>query len=186
MKKHSPIIDSYIRILTFIITCGLLNTLGLGERSQEYQMHYECSMEKLIVKGYNVRISDVNRIKCVSESIEIFALQELLIDSNIDKTGYGVQLSLISPLIKINGTRSIKLSGKSGKKHSPSKAIDGVGDGRHGKPGNPGISSGSFMAIGKRFLFEGQLKLYINGGDGGAGQDGGDGTKKQKFLYILE
>lgn len=177
MKKQYPIIDLYIRFLTFIVTCGLLNTIGLGEFSQSDRLQSVCSMNKLTVKGYNVKISDVHKIECSAKSIEIFALNQLIIDKDIDKTGLEVQLSLIAQTFIIKGTRSIKLNGISGGERLPPKASVGVGNGRHGKPGNPGVSGGSLMAIGKHFVNDEQLKMYINGGNGGAGQDGGDGTK---------
>lgn len=99
-----------------------------------------CSSDKLVAKGYNVSISVVLNAKCLEKVkfVEVFALNYLFIDADIDKTGQRIQLSLIAPTWRVVGERKIILDGEAGGEYYLSYASGGIGSCRHGKPGNPG------------------------------------------------
>lgn len=85
----------------------------------------------LIVKGYNVKFSDVVD-RCLTmytnvKFVKVFALNNLFIDADIDKKGKKVQLSLFAPKWYIIGKRTIDLSGADGEPHPEIKAIDDNG-----------------------------------------------------------
>ncbi|XP_031631115.1 uncharacterized protein LOC116345674 [Contarinia nasturtii] len=141
------------------------------------------SNNTFIAKGYNVKICDivhaVNQFsKFDVKYIKVFALNNLFIDSDVDKKGLKVELSLIAPKWIIIDQRKIILSGYDGKPHSELEANDDdgtKGGGSHGLPGLPGGPAGHILAIGNEFIDGRNLKIYIDGGKGGAGQNGGNG-----------
>lgn len=101
-----------------------------------------CSANKLVVQGYDVKISSVVNASCFGKVkfIEVFALNNLCFDVDLDATGRQVQLSLIAPIWIIIDERQIILNGKNGDEHKSAYAPDGIGNFRHGKPGKPGES----------------------------------------------
>lgn len=130
--------------------------------------------KKLVAKGLNVKISDVLKAPCMKEAIyiEVFALNKLSIDADIDKSGKQAQIILIAPAWEIRGNREIKLSG------IPLKVNETAAtEGKHGSPGNPGQSSGSIFTMGNTFSNDRHLKILVNGGDGGPGLPGANGLK---------
>lgn len=144
-----------------------------------------CSSQKLVVKGNDIKISDVLNVTCIKNSkfVEIFALNKLIFDADINKTGQNAEMSIIAPTWEIIDERKIILDGKKGKSHSSIKASDGIGSFRHGKPGLPGGSGGCFFGIGNDFINGANLKIHINGGLGGPGQNGAKGLSI--FISIL-
>ncbi|XP_031625107.1 uncharacterized protein LOC116341903 isoform X2 [Contarinia nasturtii] len=126
---------------------------------------------KLVVKGYNVKIKDIDNISSEAiKYVEIFAINNLYIDADIDKTGQNAQITFIAPNWHVIGDRQIILNGEDGKSHSESHA-DGE-EGTDGKPGNPGGASGNFFGFGHKSFNDEYLKMYLRGGNGGSGQDG--------------
>lgn len=101
-----------------------------------------CSPEKLIVKGNVVKISDVLNVTCMGKAnyIEMFALDKIIIDADIDKTGQNAQISLIAPTWEIVNERKIILNGKIGSSFASVNASNGIGSFKHGKPGKAGGS----------------------------------------------
>lgn len=149
------------------------------------KFRYKCSHNKLTVEGFDVKIKDTLKIDCIYNAtfIEIFALDRITVDENIDKLGLAVQLSMIAPKWEVLSERVITLDGIAGKPHSNPKAFNGVGNGRSGKPGQPGSSSGRFFGVGKTFNSDAFLKITANGGNGGVGQDGGEGMNNCYKLF---
>lgn len=140
-----------------------------------------CDAGKLLAKGYNVKISDVVKAECwpSAKTIDIFALDTVYIDMDIDKTGAGVQLSIIASTWEIVNEKQIILNGEDGKPHPVAQAPNSVNireSGKIGEPGLPGGSSGHFLGIGRYFSNGPHLKINANGGTGGPGQTGGNGT----------
>lgn len=144
------------------------------------------SSGKLIVKGYNVKLSDVVRMQWQNDSklIEVFALNNLFIDANLDKAGQRAQITFIAPNWYVIGDRTIDLRGPDAQQYTEG-AKDGVGkpeNGYQGKPGKAGGPGGLFFAIGNQFYNDKQLKVEISGGTGGNGQDGGRGWYQLSFI----
>lgn len=138
-----------------------------------------CLPGKFIAKGYNVRMNDIVFHPCFdnAKDIEVMAINKLFLDANITKTG-SAKLSIISPTWEIVGNITINLSGLNGESHEPAAAPDGSYSSRNGifgKPGKPGMTSGSIFYIGKTFINDQNLEIILNGGKGGPGQHGGNG-----------
>lgn len=141
-----------------------------------------CSPAKFTVKGYNVKISDVISMPCMRNAkiIEIFAINILFLDADINKSGAEARLFLAAQIWLIIGNRRIILSGPSGRVHNPQTAADGQSEldmhGRDGLPGNPGVSSGHITCFGEAFVNAEKLQIHLDGGKGGPGQHGGKGS----------
>ncbi|XP_065208861.1 uncharacterized protein LOC135837494 [Planococcus citri] len=141
---------------------------------------YSCDTNKLAVRGQYVKLSEVLSIQqknCKEPKfIEILALNDVFIDTNLNKTGEEVQLAIVAPKWNIQGTKKITLEGKPGEAHKPTKAKFG-NPGSDGLPGLPGGPGGNFLGIGETFMNLQGLTVSVKGGKGGPGQDGGDGGK---------
>lgn len=139
----------------------------------------ECSSDKIVVKGVNISIQEVlyEYEDCMNEAkfIEIFSLNVLNIDADIKKIGQSAQISFIAPTWIVDGERKIILDGLPGEPHLSATAFSGIGEFRHGKPGNPGGSGGCFFGIANEIINETNLEIHSNGGNGGPGQHGGRG-----------
>lgn len=146
--------------------------------------------DTFVVEGYNVKISEVMQ-KCPNKVkyIKVFALNNLFIDTDVDGTGKKIQLSLIAPKWYVIGDRKIILSGKDGEPHAEPKANDDTGHpstgGKHGLPGNPGGASGHFMGIANEVIDGQHLVIHINGGKGGPGQHGGNGSLNLNRFFLI-
>lgn len=143
--------------------------------------------KKLIVKGYNFRLSSViMKSKCWDSAkfIEIIALNTLIFDKSIEKVGQKAIITIIAPRWEILNHVEINLNGKSGDDYNSAAAIS-----KSGKPGAPGGSGGIFFGLGIVLLFtsENNTLFFADGGNGGKGQDGGTGdTDSLIFVIILE
>lgn len=145
----------------------------------------KCSSDgkHLIVEGFNVRISDVLQSDCwgIATEIEVFALNKLFLDADIDRAS--IYLSIISPVWEIvlndEQSRRIKLIGNDGEVYSSHAKR-----GEHGVPGMPGSRGGQFFGIGWA-INDHRLEINVNGGKGGNGQDGGQGTCQSIFQTFL-
>lgn len=151
------------------------------------KMFFKCTA-KLTVTGKTIKISDVLVIPCYDYThlIEVFALNKLIIDVDINKTGKGAQISLIAPAWEISGKRKIILDGAPGKEQLDANARSGVGlkkNGEIGKPGWPGGNGGGFLGIGDKFINDRNLEIHVNGGKGGSGQHGGNGSTHFCNIY---
>lgn len=140
-----------------------------------------CSPGKILVKGYNVKVSSYIEMECPGELkfIEIFAANNLFIDADIDKRGQQVQIFFIAPFWEIIGNRTFILDGIDAERILPNQALNGnvtSVDGKIGIPGKAGGSAGCFLAIGQKYINDENLKVLLNGGKGGHAQNGGHGT----------
>ncbi|XP_065208846.1 uncharacterized protein LOC135837483 [Planococcus citri] len=175
-RQNVTVDKSKLIYLKTVLNLGLQNILS-----------YSCDSNKLVIKGTYVKLGDVPDIqnrecKVRPKFIEIFASNKVFIDSDLDKTGEEVQLSVIAPAWYIQGSRTIRLDGKPGEPHYSEKARDGVkrGDsGKDGLPGLPGGPAGNFIGIGETFKNLQELTVSVRGGDGGPGQNGGNGKYGQ-------
>ncbi|XP_065208845.1 uncharacterized protein LOC135837482 isoform X2 [Planococcus citri] len=175
-SRNVTVDKSKLIYLKTVLNLGLQNILS-----------YSCDSNKLVIKGTYVKLGDVPDIqnrecKVRPKFIEIFASNKVFIDSDLDKTGEEVQLSVVAPAWYIQGSHTIKLDGKPGEAHYPAKAYDGVNRGDSGKdglPGLPGGPAGNFIGIGETFKNLQELTVSVRGGDGGPGQNGGNGKYGQ-------
>lgn len=146
----------------------------------------ECSFDRIVVKGVNISIQEVldENEDCMNEAkfIEIFSLNVLNIDADINKTGQSAQISFIAPTWIVDGERKIILDGEPGEPHLSLTAFGGSGEFRHGKPGKPGGSAGCFFGIANEIIDGMNLEIHLNGGDGGPGQNGGRGWNFQSYF----
>ncbi|XP_018020421.2 uncharacterized protein LOC108676795, partial [Hyalella azteca] len=144
------------------------------------RLHALCQSNKLTIKGGYIRLSEVivEIGNCKQNRTEIFALNKIFVDENLNKEGEKFKLVMIAPTWEVIGRRTINLSGADAPPHNPRKASDGEVDGRRGadgRPGLPGGPAGSFFGVGTTFLNGNMLNIMANGGNGGDGQDGGNG-----------
>lgn len=143
-----------------------------------------CSSDKFVVRGYNVKVSDFINVTCKVKFMEVFALNKVIFDANINKTGEKVQLSIMAPTWDIVERTRIDLSGAPGQGHPNITDDENTkyhmgrrsAKGKSGLAGNPGNAAGHLFGIGKHFINEKLLEISVNGGKGGAGQDGAPGN----------
>ncbi|XP_039282280.1 uncharacterized protein LOC120350940 [Nilaparvata lugens] len=137
----------------------------------------------LIVRGYLVRLSEINSEKLVREhcnntklkEVGLLAVDTVFFDEDTDDIFKGVNMVISAPKWKVIGEkRRIVLSGEDGSK-MPGNPY--VADSKDGAPGLPGGSGGSFFGLGYEFSKGEDLTIESNGGRGGPGADGAKGEK---------
>ena len=135
----------------------------------KHKTDYSCEGNTLSLNGSFVMLRELKKINCSNTFTRIFSLSKVFIDDDLIWIGRKTKLAIASPFIEIIGNRKVDLSGKIANSLDPES---------YGKPGNPGGSSGSFLAIGKEFVGNhGNLVILTNGGRGG---DGGRDEKEIK------
>lgn len=146
------------------------------------KLEFSCtsSSEQMIVKGYNIRMSDVVKNECWAQAknMQVFASNKLFIDCTINKTGAEANLFIFAPTWEVVGGPKIILDGKAGEPHQNSSAKSAQftsENGMNGSPGLPGGPAGHFFGVGKQFINSEHLEIHANGGKGGPGQHGGNG-----------
>lgn len=147
------------------------------------------SATRMEIKGNIIKISDIIRDKeCwqMATIFEIFALDTVVIDASIDKTGKQAQMTIIAPKWRILGENTIALNGEHGKNMADENAENGdqrgaPQSGKDGKRGLPGGPGGNFFGIGAQFVNGHMLKIQSNGGNGGRGQNGGIG----RYFFLI-
>lgn len=110
-------------------------------------------------------------------SLEVYALNTLFIDQDLNTLGAKLALSIVAPKVEIIGTRNINLNGKNGEVLQ--KAADGSSLGSHGQDGisgKVGGSAGSCFIAASSLVRGENLSIKANGGNGGNGQQGGNGA----------
>ncbi|XP_055850800.1 uncharacterized protein LOC129915338 [Episyrphus balteatus] len=177
----------YRKIKTLILNQFQLKHLGSIFSAFLSELEFSCqsSSKPMIVKGYNVRMSDVVKIECWSEAtnIQIFALNKIFFDSTIDKSEKDPQFFIIAPTWEVFGRQKIVLDGKPGISHEKSRAKSSSfnsENGADGLPGLPGGPGGNFFGLGEEFVNAEYLEIQSIGGKGGPGQDGGKGANGTK------
>lgn len=142
---------------------------------------------RLVANGTIILLSKIVKSTCWPDAkfIDIFALRKVFIDTDLDKRGQRVNLTIISPIWEVVSNQAVlfSLEGKNedltvspGKNGSSSKDKR-VRDGSNGVNGLAGGSGGNFLAIGDTFLNGKLLKVDVSGGKGGTGQSGGSGKR---------
>lgn len=144
-----------------------------------------CSSNKLMMKGNFISINEmIKRANCWTtvKFIDIFALNKVFIDADIDNRGQNVSLSIISPIweiVPLNGNkRYFHLTGKNASfVMGPAKngSVRIRRDGEDGLNGIPGGDGGNLLGIGQLFIDDEHLIVDTRGGNGGFGQIGGNG-----------
>lgn len=193
LDQLSPNIYTSIQHL-FVNTFKVKLLQSVWGQSMQKLTHNCQNGTHLVVKGFNVLLSDVFQLDCfgTAKYVEIFAANKVFIDIDIDATKSSQYVAIVAPVWNIvvnkrNSKRIINLSGRNGEameKARPSVDFPNNNDdrsvltytrrGEHGKPGELGGPAGQFFAIG-HLSDESRVEIIIKGGNGGRGQDGGDG-----------
>lgn len=179
--------DIYNQVKNMTVNIYKLNAIKeVLDQTMNSHNKYQCSNEKLIIFGYFVWISQVVDIECMKQAklIEIYAMNTVFVDTDIDKTGKNAQIIIVATTWFVDGYRKIILNGVAGEAHD-SNEIDSFSVSVNGKPGKPGGSAGNFIGIGNKFYTEDQLEIHVNGGNGGPGQNGGKGKNPLKNFHAL-
>ncbi|XP_037048165.1 uncharacterized protein LOC119082696 isoform X2 [Bradysia coprophila] len=144
-----------------------------------------CTAAELVVKGYNIKMSEVVNVQCQAATTKIMAVNKIFIDANINKVGHH-QLQIIAPTWEVVGQRVFELNGRNGANFdgSPAGVASGVA-GPPGQAGKPGSQGGHFFGIGNTFINGQTLRVISNGGTGGNGGDGRDGQWKKSHINKL-
>lgn len=158
-------------------------------------MVFSCPSDRLIVKAYVISISNVVALECWSKAkfIDIFALNKVFIDADIDKSSIRAEMSIIAPTWEVISPKTgqqrhyFNLEGDHGTEYTSAakKAPKDLATGEHGLPGLPGGPGGSFLGIGNSFINGETLMINVGGGEGGGGQKGGTGKKIDKLFLDL-
>lgn len=169
--------DIYKLVENMTINSLKMNAMkSLLNQTMKGYIKYECSKEKMTIFGYYIKLSDIFSIPCVKRVrfIEVFALNAVFIDADIDKTGEKAQITIVATIWHIIGVRKFILNGKPGEPYASQNS--GSTNGNNGKPGNPGGTAGNFIGIGETFINDKNLEIHVNGGKGGPGETGQHGT----------
>lgn len=146
---------------------------------------YDSTDNRLTISGSRVQMSNVVKHKDWNDAvfIDIFAIDEIVFDANIDKSGKSARITILAPNWNVPSGAEIILDGKKAEDYSkPADNGIGVGvKGHNGKVGKPGGSAGHFYGAGVSFKNIKHLSISANGGKGGTGQTGGNG----KILKII-
>lgn len=133
-----------------------------------------CTPNALLIKGFNVKMSDMIHVQCPANVIKLMALNRIFIDVDVEKTDK--QIQIIAPAWEIFGQRKINLYGLPGTNYNspPPKVAHGK-PGTPGQPGRSGQQGGHFIGFGDTFINSQSLTITSTGGRGGDGQIGGNG-----------
>lgn len=154
----------------------------------------ECSANRIRVKGDFISIRHVieTAADCWANAtkIDLFALNTVFIDADIDKRDENVNFTIISPaweIIPSNQTRQILLIGKNITEELP-RAQNGISSIEHNRNGTKGMqgirggAGGNILCIGHWFINDQQLRIDLSGGKGGPGQIGGNGKQEREKI----
>lgn len=146
----------------------------------------DCDSNILLVKGYNVLLSNVIQSSCfkTAKTVQILALNKVFIDANITKNLADKPLDtiIISPIWEIMQNTELNFNGTNAKTVEPAQSRTNGGDGAPGSPGGPG---GQFIGMGQMVTGESQVNVYIRGGAGGDGQPGEKGEMKTSNINFF-
>lgn len=176
------------KILNFLLClyfCVLVTTISTSEEGQnQNNITIECSPNVLVVRGNMINMSEILNVSCLEKVklVEIFAFDTFFLDADFIRTEKNSELAIIAPKWEIIEDRKIVLDGHQPKQFISDFAPFGIGKFKDGKPGKPGGSGGHFIGIGQEFIHGSNLEIHVNGGEGGRGQFGGNGTKL--FIFI--
>jgi len=131
------------------------------------------SADSLCLSGILVGISDVlARLSPAIRKLELYAVNTLFVDADMDMSGRAAVVKMIAPYWKIMGDRkTINLTGAAG-----NQGAGGTQAGADGSPGLPGGNGGNFYGKGVVFDNLRNLTVVTLGGTGGRGGDGSQGA----------
>lgn len=168
----------------------MLKALQAVWSSSMSEIMIECAAgasNRIRVKGDFISIRHVieTASECWSSAkqIEIFALNTVFIDADIDKRDENVNFTIISPtwqIIPSEQPRQILLIGKNISEEWPiaqNGSITNNPNGTRGMQGIRGGAGGNIFCIGHWFINDEHLRIDVSGGKGGPGQIGGNGKQ---------
>uniref|UniRef100_A0AC35G419 Chloroplast protein-transporting ATPase n=1 Tax=Panagrolaimus sp. PS1159 TaxID=55785 RepID=A0AC35G419_9BILA len=148
---------------------------------------------KLEVQGHKIFASNVyDEIKEKIEKngniteIEIWVKDDLILDTDLTFKGKSLILAANNRIVVPNPV-ICDLSGKDAPKLNTEPAADGIspgGDGKNGKDGIAGESSGNMVICTKLIEGEEKLTVVLNGGNGSNGQNGGNGANGEDGVGV--
>ncbi|XP_059468499.1 uncharacterized protein LOC132192518 [Neocloeon triangulifer] len=116
--------------------------------------------------------------KLSASEIVLMASEKLFVDGDISLLN--THLKFFAPEVEIIGVpRKMHLRGESGKSvlGKAASCVRGISEASNGMKGNAGYSSGTFTLFALNIKNGHLLSVQTEGGDGGAGQTGGDGCE---------
>lgn len=150
----------------------------------------ECTENRVRVKGDFISIRHAMAADCWSDAkqIDIFALNTVFIDADIDRRDENVNFTIVSPtwqIIVAEQPRQILLIGKNISEEWPLAQNGSIENeknrnGTNGMQGIRGGAGGNILSIGHWFIDDEHLRIDVSGGKGGPGQFGGNGKQQQK------
>lgn len=189
----------YVQVQHLLVNTIKLKLLHAVWRQSTQNASYDCLSDRthLLVKGYNVLLSHAIQDDCFKDAkhIQIFALNKVFIDADVTKfiANKTLDMAIISPTWEIidignRANRILNFEGMIGESMTRAESSTNYPDrafgreilkfperGQDGKNGHPGESGGQFLAIGRSIMGQSQINLFMKGGRGGMGQDGGYG-----------
>lgn len=168
----------------------MLKALQAIWSSSMSDMTIECAAadHRMRVKGDFISIQQVMEVATkddcwrMARQIDIFALNTVFIDADLDKRDDNVNFTIISPawqIIAAEQPRQILLIGKNVSEELPAASNGTVKNERNGANGTQGIrggAGGNILTIGHWFIDDAHLRIDVSGGKGGPGQIGGNGN----------
>lgn len=139
------------------------------------------------IRQFNDKVSAMDDCWTKARQIDMFALNTIFIDADIDKRDDNINFTIISPtwhIIPAEQPRQILLIGKNVSEEWPvaqNGSVTSERNGANGKQGIRGGAGGNVLNIGHWFVNDEHLRIDVSGGIGGPGQVGGNG--KQNILY---
>lgn len=177
-NRYKDIQDAYKAIQDMDLNTDKLNLLRTVWAQSRQPVRMECQNHTLLVYGYNVLMTDVVSNACfkTAQRLEVFALNKVFFDTRLTKPS--LDMAVVSPIwetIESAHYAHVNFDGEHG--GQPAIAVDSDKFPKPGEPGatgQPGGWGGQFIGYGR--LFYGRpIQIHLQGGDGGAGQNGGNG-----------
>lgn len=132
----------------------------------------ECNGQVMTIQGFFLKSSDIQLSKCSNGNdvtvLNVYVVDTFYVDGDLylNKTKE-VQLNIFATTWHILQESTFYLNGIDGKLHPPLTS-----NGKAGKPGNHGTNAGHFFGLTYEVINGNLLRVELNGGNGGNGQDG--------------
>ncbi|XP_022191193.2 uncharacterized protein LOC111049431 [Nilaparvata lugens] len=147
---------------------GVLRVEGFYVMLSEINVYIE-TVNSMVQKYDNIKVKEVR----------VLAVHTVFVDDDTNAYFKGVDMFVAANKWRVIGQRKIVLSGQPG----PEISVDKY-QGRDGRPGLPGGNGGSFIGIGRDFLYGGSLLVQSYGGAGGPGTDGAKGARGMDGSFV--
>lgn len=177
--QYKDIQDAYKSIQDVDLNANKLNLLRTVWIQSRQPVQMECQNDTMVVFGYNVVMGDVVANDCFKTAphLEVFAFNKVFFDTDVRKHSF--DMAVVAPIWETIGSDHfaglLYFDGEFGAQ--PAFAVDSVRYPEQGKPGatgQPGGWGGQFIAYGRSFYGR-PIHVHLQGGLGGAGQNGGNG-----------